>query len=345
MSIRRTGPGHRATRTAWVVATGTAVAAVLAVTAPSASAYVACPTWPSPAGSIEDWATKWPAPGANPKGVTLCQAQVEGHGMGYLTILDLRDGAKLRLVSQVDPGSPIPRADRPYTEYKKRTASSWYSYIRSGGSYISPDPSRLFSTTNASFFNTTANGVATTLPFPHRFNQGHETWGSAMVEDWGASCPNPEAFDYCATKKLLRIGTPSETPQKLGVTPMFRVYDSVQAQLVLQDGHRSIGESWPGAADATVAFDPLTSVGSASRRNYIGKYGNVVYLFTSTESYTNAQAAQIMQDIQPGMSVMQLDGGGSAQMHSAYGTIDSVIPDIPFGNREVADVLAVYTGP
>jgi hypothetical protein len=44
------------------------------------------------------------------------------------------------------------------------------------------------------------------------------------------------------------------------------------------------------------------------------------------------------------MELIQLDGGGSAQFSSAYGEMDSSIPNIPpfFEDRAVPSVLAVY---
>lgn len=70
-------------------------------------------------------------------------------------------------------------------------------------------------------------------------------------------------------------------------------------------------------------------------------YGDVVYLFTSDAEYSNAEATAIMNEIQPGMDLIQLDGGGSAQLYSAYGEMDTA-DGYPFQDREVMDVLAIY---
>lgn len=344
MSVRSEGRGFRATLVVWLT-TACLVAAWLAATAQSASAYVPCPDYEIEAGEISYWSQLWPPRGADAKGVTLCHGTGLFYSKGYLQIADLNDGAKLRLVSEIDLDSPPPGKLEPYTRYYKRTADDWYSYIRGGGS-STPDPSRLFSTTNASFFSDT-DGPSTNLPFPHRFNHVHETWGKTMYEEaWvkpAPVCPDPEAFDYCASKTLLRIGTTAETPQRVGVGRMLNFFDAGQAEVMLRDGHSNYGPAWPGAADATLGFNPFTQVGdSEARRNYIGTYGNRVYIFTSDTKYTNQQMYDIMQAIQPGMVTMQLDGGGSAQFHSAYGWMDS---NIPIADRKVPDVLAIYRAP
>lgn len=127
MSIRREIRGGRASLTA-VVATILSVVATLAVTAQSASAYVPCPR-PISAGGILNWNYLWPTAGADAKGVTLCQGFGSVFSKGYLQIVDLSDGAKIRLVSSIeDPPDPF-WGDH---EYFKKTAADWYSHIRGG---------------------------------------------------------------------------------------------------------------------------------------------------------------------------------------------------------------------
>jgi hypothetical protein len=99
--------------------------------------------------------------------------------------------------------------------------------------------------------------------------------------------------------------------------------------------------------DSVVSFTPKPEFGGENRRNYVGTYGDAVYILVTDEAYTNAQASEMMQEIQPGMNVIQMDGGGSAQFYSNYGEMDSSIPDTPpiFEDREVPTVLAVYRAP
>lgn len=340
MSIRRRGRGCRATLALRLATVCAAAVTLVPVAAESASAYVPCPG-PISSAEILNWQYRWPTPGADPKGVTLCEGFGSVLRKGYLQIVDLNDGAKLRLVSQLDPSSPTPSKYEPYTKYQKRTVDEWYSHIKNGNSIQQPATTRLFSTTNASFFKDSDNGNPTALTFPHRFDLLHETWGAAMWERWGVptTCPDPNAFDYCAAKRLLRIGSPGDQPQKVGVEPSFTLYDAPMAEMLLRDGYQ---QPWQGSWDATMGFGPQVQVGDEARRNYIGTYNNVVYIWTSDKEYTNAQAYDLMQQIQPGMSVMQLDGGGSAQMHSEYGWMDSNIPVL---DRKVPDVLAVYQAP
>lgn len=352
MSIRREGRGRRATLTARVATLGTMAAALLGVTAQSASAYEPCPG-PISAGGILNWNTLWPTPGADPKGVTLCHGFGSVFSKGYLQIVDLSDGAKLRMVSAIeDP----PDRYWGHQRYFKQTADEWYADIRAGGLVSSPASSRLFSTTNASYFNDSSITTHwTSLPLPHRFNQVQETWGSAMYDQWksgsgwrcngdgtGTGTTSP---DVCATKRALFLGDPSAGWQDIGMyylsaystfdLPFF--LDAGQARTVLSNDDRS----W----DGTVGFSPTYEVGAtgaSNRRNYLGMASGKVYIFTSDTDYTTAEANAIMQEIVPGMTTIQLDGGGSAQFHSAYGSMDSSIPSF---DREVPDVLAVYRAP
>jgi len=91
--------------------------------------------------------------------------------------------------------------------------------------------------------------------------------------------------------------------------------------------------------DAAVSFTPEYTVGELRRRNYVGLYGDTLYIFTSKDNYTNAQAISIMREIQAGINLIQMDGGASTQFYSAYGEMRSN----ELGSaREVPTVLAVY---
>jgi hypothetical protein len=322
----RNDRGLRSGLAARVATTCTVVAALVPVMAGSASAYVPCPTVTVPSADVTGWATEWPTPGADPKGVTECLVLQSTLDMGYLQIVDLRDGAKLRLHAEV----PWPWEPGRDVLFKKHTASDWYSFIRAHGGedrYNDPAASRLFSTTNASFFKNADNGEQTKLPFPHL------SWSE--FESEGVAAPGDP--DWEAPKRSLRIGYTDTAIQKVRVASFPTYY--------------TVDDFWdviytPGtfeATDATIGFDPLHAVGTVSRRNYLGVSGSVVYILTTNTDITNAQAMDVMQTVKPGMAVVQLDGGGSAQTYSEYGEIDSSIP-WPLA-REVPDVLAVYRAP
>jgi hypothetical protein len=351
MSIRREDRGRRRTLTARVATVCTVVAALLCVTAQSASAYVPCPR-PVEAAGILNWNVLWPTPGADAKGVTLCHGFGSVFSKGYLQIVDLEDGASLRLVSSLE--DPVDRY-QGHQQYFKRTADDWYSSIRAGGGVSTPASSLLFSTTNASYFNNTGVSALTTIPFPHRFDQVHETWGTVGYDHWLAGYPGicngdgtgtgTTSPDVCATKRALHLGDPTSGIQRVGMyyNNVLRSFDwpySMDAGT-----SRTILADSDYAWDATIGFSPTYEVGAtgaSSRRNYLGMVANRVYIFTSDTEYTTAEANAIMQEIYPGMTAIQLDGGGSAQFHSAYGSMDS---SIPLFDREVPDVLAIYRAP
>jgi hypothetical protein len=148
------------------------------------------------------------------------------------------------------------------------------------------------------------------------------------------------------------IGSPIE-PETQDVAietfPAHYEFEDIWTYLSHVGGNVYNYDTW----DAAVSFTPEVVVGEAeeeykNRRNYLGIYDHVVYIFTSDNDYTNAETVEIMNEIQPGMEMIQLDGGGSAQFYAEeYGEMDSSIPYIPTysEDREVASVLAVYRAP
>jgi hypothetical protein len=346
----------------WLHATLTACAVivgVLAGTAQFASAFVACPSGGNRAGSIDEWDTLWGTSSETAKGVTLCEG-VSGlfgaNTVGYLQIVDLSDGAKIRLQTEVDESSEYGRfqygeSHSPNTLYRKRTADDWYSWIRSLTAperinmyYRRPDPSRLFSVTNASFFKSEVNGEPTKVSFPVK------NW--SLQNSFGVSQEREESIsDRDAEKTGLVIGSGfrlfgEEGTQTIKVEYFPRNYTETDYwEYLLNRGWGLDREQ--EVADAIVSFPPGTVVGKAEdnyekRRNYVGVYDNKVYMFLSDDDMLNSTAWGILREIQPGIDVIQLDGGGSAQFYSAYGEMDS---SIPIFNREVPNVLAVYRAP
>jgi hypothetical protein len=333
--------------------------AMLVGMAQGASAFVPCPSGGTREARVSQWSTRWPTAGANAKGVTLCQgyeSPINNITSGYLQIADLNDGAKVRLQADLAPESPWPWTLEPDTVLRKRTASAWYSWLRSLEpetpwvweahlESINPEPTRLFSVTNATFFKDSRNEYETMVPLP---------FGSARITSWGAAWreahreaapewPSGEAgpisrnADYEAPKKVMLIG--ETTLESVEVNQVARV-SSFPAQY---EWEYTVWErltmpeqpEW----DYAVSFTPEYPVGTSNQRTYVGVYQNKVYIFVTKVGLTNAQARNTMLEIQPGMEVIQMDGGGSTSFYSAYGALAS-----PIG-REVANVLAIYRAP
>jgi len=356
MSFRCKRRGLHAMLTALAVIVG-----VLACTAQFASAFVPCPSGGNRAGAISEWQTTWPPNReTNPKGVTMCLGEqgIWGTDKGWLQMVDLGDGARLRLMAQVSPASRYGERNSgaiedPDTLYTKRTATDWYQWMRElnpeDPHYEEmPETGRLFSVTNASFFKETRNELPTKLPFPFFTAGGHDTLGvSTVLRD----------ADWAAEKKALEIGDIEGWPEEAEEEPV-EIHQTVKlegfpARYRWEDVSNLInefesGEPYvSGLSDGLVSFAPWYRIGEAgeeykNRRNYLGVYGDTVYIFTSDANYTNEEAYAIMREIQPGMDVIQLDGGGSAQLYSAYGEMDS---SIPIFNRKVPNVLAIFRAP
>jgi hypothetical protein len=363
MSLRFRRRGLRATLTACAVTVG-----VLAGTSQLASAFVPCPTTGSRIMVPSIWETKWPNEArVNPKGVTLCRISNGGITLGYLQMVDLGDGARIRLHADVDPESPEPDILETNTRYRKRVAREWYTWLRSlPGSewveegfhytYIEPEPTRLFSITNATFFTETRT-TTTTLPFPIETMGELSTFGFS----WRRAHREPFAYpgfepgsvtpdeDYEAPKKMLQIGeiinweTEEERNQaaRVAAYPTHYEWDFELRYLEMVEYPGGNTEE-PELADLAVSFPPEFRVGESNRRNYVGVYGDTVYIFITQALITNENARAMMQEIQPGMEVIQMDGGGSNQFYSRYGEI--VSNELP-SQRRVPTVLAVYRAP
>ena len=351
MSFRWKRRGLRAVLMACAVIVG-----VLAGTTQFASAFVPCPSEGNIAGGISEWYTEWPTGSEDAKGVTLCHGVSGLSSKGYLQIVDLSDGAKIRLQTQVDPTSEYGsfhygESHSPNTLFTKRTAYNWYQWIRRLPEEeevlpqsIRPSPSRLFSVTNGGFFKSDENNERPTkVPFP--------VWNWGLQSSFGVSQnAEEEGPDKLAEKKALVIGSGfrifgEETTQTVKVETFPRNYESGDPYTYLRNEGNPLGEEHE-VADAIVGFTPEYVVGEAeeeykNRRNYIGVYQNKVYIFTSDSHYTNNEAWEVLREIQPGIQVVQLDGGGSAQFYSAYGEQESTVPVNP---REVPTVLAIYRG-
>jgi len=347
MTYRRKRRELHATLTT-LVASACTIVALLAIMAASAFASnVPCPSGGNRAGSISEWETTWPPPRTDGAGVTMCLGEegIWGTDKGWLQIVDLRAGAKIRLIADREPTGPESSAYEPDTVFRKRTAEDWYTWIRSlnpslgeNWAYTQPRAGKLFSTTNGSFFKDTDNANDTTMPFPRW------TWGVADTFGQAQRLSGEEegAFDWEQPKKYLAVGYHNEFEEpetqavRVGSFPTRYEWEDLETYIQHVGGDPYNFDT----IDATVSFAPTVRIGSSRRRTYLGTYGSVVYLFTSDAEYSNEAALAIMQEIRPGMEVIQLDGGPSAQMYSEWGEMDS---EVNIHDQEVADVVAIYT--
>lgn len=327
---------------------GTLIAATLlaisTLTLPASTppAYADDPCSPSWENAVPEWWGLY-----DDRGVTLCDGGEFGFTHALLQIVDLGDGAKLRLVSDAsDPLDP-PAADN---QYDKRRADDWYDWIKAGN-VNSPSPSRLFSTTNASFFVDTSSST-TALSLPEMSTQYFSTCpippGACSIQTltngWAYGHHSDPAWD--ASKRGFRLGPPSastQTAEIFGFDTHYDLFDIASAFDLLGTDGPACGN--PGSCrDATVALDPLYGSGD-SRRTFVGlDASDRVYILTTHLGYTLSEARDILKSFGSVWEI-QLDGGGSTQMYYRF-------PGDQLGDgiqstvlREVPDVLAVYLSP
>lgn len=283
---------------------------------------------PFVSNDIENWSTIYSG-----RGVTACLGTgIIGEPRAYIQIVDLEAGAKLRLISEETTSPWFPQNPDLFA---KRRVVEWHDWIKDNVSF--PDSSRLFSTSNASFF-VDDSGDETRISLPH------------MVHDqrvWGTSHSYGHAFydngdpAWGALKRALVIGDPltaaaqhveiSEFPTHYTQSDVLTAFDCLP---VCGFGPRKI---W----DGTVGFQPLYGVVDPERqRTFVGVVGSKVIILNAEDFLTLGQAQNIVQSFGSQMSI-QLDGGRSSQVH--IDTPDGVRAG--FGFRDVPDVLAVYLAP
>jgi hypothetical protein len=344
LSFRRKRRGLHVRLTTLVVSACTMVA-LLALMAQAASAYVPCPSGETRTGGIR-FANVWGSTRENARGVTLCWGLVRPiTTAGYLQIIDLTDGAKLRLQTIWDNSGPRGLINQPLTRYWKKTPAEWYSFIKEERAvedeYTFPPKAQLFSTTNATFFTETNNSTSTTLPFPFFGYLEKHSLGVSYIRGLAGI-----DLDYEAPKKVFMIGDPYQAERvqaaRVGSFPTYYpepIPEEEEEEWLFIESIMHAGgiPEVEDTMEAAVGFTPEYRVGERVRRNYLGTYGNIVYIFTTKVSYTNEEMRSIMQEIQPGMEVIQMDGGGSAAFYSEYREFESPL------HRKVPNVLAVYT--
>jgi hypothetical protein len=306
--------------------------ALVAAGAQPVSAFEGCPTTDGPIEGFDYWHTGFPnEPIGSPEyleqsqaGVTMCYGSSSEDpwetGLAYVQIIDLADGAKIRIHSEKDPEQEVPASDMDWKFNKKRIFdwfddTFWNPY---GGN---PDGSLLFSTTNASFFTDTMNPTSE-LSLPEK--------SGAFMQSLGVALHGTDPA-WNALKRYLKLGPPdSSGAQEIEIGSFPTHYSLTDYETTFDDAY-----------DGLVGFEPLYGGTGYSRRTMLGVAGSKVYILTTDAWFTLAEAQQILQFFHPGMTTIQLDGGGSTSFFSAFtiSWVDSYVA------REVPDVLGVYFGP
>lgn len=303
-----------------VLATCALAIALVTVSAGSASAFQPCPTTNLSSPSITSWETEWPPnPTVVPHGVTQCRAMFgSGNPMAVVQILDMEDGPTVSIYNnhaspQATPASP---ADWLFT---KRTVKQWHD---ANFGPDNPGPGDLFSITNASFFtDTTSSSTKLSLP-----EFGGPPGGA--LASWGAAIHGTDpAWD--ATKRKLVFGAWFDDVQLAAIGSFPTHYTGTDAEQELNPFFQGL-----------VAFDPLYVApggDTTARRTMLGIGTSKVYIVTTIQEMPLTQAQNILQHL-GSTSEIQLDGGGSTQMYSPFGFVNSLV------NRPVPSVLAVNLG-
>jgi hypothetical protein len=347
MRIHRKLGRFRAVIAALVLAVG-GLAAVFASPQPAAAAGECTPLFQT---VIPQWETVQPEGPSG--GITLCLGVTPGIGIqdGYMQIVDLTAGAKVRLITD-----PCHLGEGCNAKYHVRTADEWASWIQSnpninpdgGAAHIHPDPSRLYSVSNAAFFNQSSNPTTLSLPFVQH-TRADTGFDFAQVNDGGAlNNTGDPAWD--SNKRAITFGDQLITPQEVQMLAFPTHYthdDVVSPPFVPADGqnedcgfNNGLGCEW----DATVGFTPDSmSAGSGDApRTYVGISGdetgiNTVYILNTKLNVSVSDAQNILESFGSQLE-LQFDGGESTQL---WGNGGANLIDSPIG-RGVPMVLAVY---
>ncbi|QRK11154.1 hypothetical protein JQX13_14405 [Archangium violaceum] len=310
----------------------TLVAVALGVFAGAAQAQSPCPSQ-----SIHPEIYRWELD-AQGKGVYLCRAK-DGYGnFKHITVqvVDLAAGAKMRIMSEVAPGSPIGTSE---TLFVKRTAQEWYNWIKLGNATV-PPIAQLFSVTSGSFTMPTAAATA-------HLSFAEKKWGIITTTGNDPVCYYMD--DGSSAKRMFGLSDPRAAGQQFAAIRPFDV--------ACQAGATPVNNAFSGYFDALVGFHPL--YGDATRRtnrSFIGskrkdgawaegKDQDVVYLLTSTTptspmpALTLNEAHKILANDFGAQWTVQLAGGGDAQyFHQGF--------EDPSPNKvPVPEVLVVYQAP
>jgi hypothetical protein len=299
----------RATLAARLLAVCVLAVVLTPMSAPPASADQPCPSTGVPGTNISEFETAWPPDDeTDARGVTLCRLVNLSDTWGYVQIVDMADGASIGLRAQQQIGQPTPASAADWL-YTKRTVQQQYEFDTGGTGLPAPGNVPTFSATNTAFFTDTSSAT-TKLSLPeHANNFGvvYKSWGYALHQTDPA---------WEAPKRKLVMGAPWSDNQLVRISPFPTYYTASEADTFAQ-GHYS----------GTVGFDPLFGSGEA-RRTMVGVnagygvYGSRVYILTTFGYYTLEQAQDILRHF-GSQTEIQLDGGGSTQMYSPFGEIES----------------------
>jgi hypothetical protein len=320
------------TRLSSVLCSITVLAAWLLATPATTFAAETCPA-SSTSPIIDEWKEVY-----RNRGVTLCKGveyTIVGERLrAYVQIVDFNEGAKMRIMSEVAPPST---PGNPATTFRVRTAADWYPWVKLNVS--TPNPSLVFSTTNASFH--VNPDVDTPLSLPHK------KWNQVLSTGWALTHPGDVA--WLAPKRKFGLGHPSNTPQTAYMAP-FPSAPPANTTYTLTDVLNGLNGYW----DGIVGVDPQHEFvpGQKARRTMLGLrdlsgcWGcpqDRAYILTTAATFTVPDARDILATDFNTMWNIQLDGGNSTQLESAYGTITSGLCYI--NCRAVPDVLVVYLAP
>jgi Phosphodiester glycosidase len=296
--------------------------------------------------AVPEWRTITSGPG-----VTLCQGlSTFGFDDAYVQIVDLSAGAKVRLISEHCEECPFSDKTRSTdAQFHKRTASEWYDWIQSNED--TPSPSRLFSTSNASFFTDTSNDTSPiSLPMYHHvatidgdvFLDGTHGWAYATGTDGDPGNDDPA---WGSPKLAISFGDALSPLQKVEMLTFPMHYTDAEVNSLAGINPLNF-ERLQG--DSTVGFTPDFDGGTGSnRRTYVGVDSNIaskVYILNTNENFTVGEATTILESFGAAAEI-QLDGGGSTQMTADWdqdGDVNELVESDVIPDRTVPNTLAVY---
>ena len=328
--------------------------AAIAVVALAVGGLAAVPAWTQPAAAAAEdactplfstaglsWVTR-----SNDRGVTLC----EGEDLllppedAFVQIVDLSAGAKVRMVSDMCETCSYSDFQRNTdAKFNVRSADEWFDWIQSN--VVSPAGSRLFSTSNASFF-TDASGAASPLSLPF-FDIRCDDPSCFFVSfehtsGWAFAHNEDPAWD--SPKQFIAFESPSGPPQIVHFGPFATHYTDADVTSISEDLNPGFNEF-----DSTVGFAPDFDGGTGhAPRTYVGVstdgLDNItkVYILNASKALTVGEAQSILESFGSEAEI-QLDGGGSTQLFANTSPTGCC-----FGSsvaRRVPNALAVYLAP
>jgi hypothetical protein len=309
---------------ALITAVALAISALVLISAwtPTASALQPCPAGGVPTvGAIDSWTTQWSS-----RGITACSGLDQQDPMNvsaWVFIVDRNDGAKVRILSQTHPGQP--GSTNPWAwQFTKRTASQWFDWaIANVG--IPSSSRQLFAVSNGSFYVDSSSSASSAISLPEQVGGSLRTWGWAIGNHTDSA--------WSAFKRYLRVQHPSNNPQSVQIGSFPQFYGS-------NDMFTTFGSAW---YDGTVGFEPTYCAVDCDphRRTYAAVAGSRFYLLNMARAVTPGDATAVIQSVAGGLATaIQLDGGGSTQMRSRVGSLNSA----PL-SRPVPEAIALYMAP